>query len=104
MRQLTFLKGAYIVSYMADVRQFSTIFFDLDGTLLPLDEKQFMQEYLVRFLEKCRKELVDPRLAQQALMAGVEAMRRADDGGRGATEIVSGRPFSPISLSRKRTR
>ncbi len=66
---------------MADVRQISTIFFDLDGTLLPLDEKQFMQEYLVRFLEKCRKEHIDPVQAQQALMAGVHAMRSGDGGG-----------------------
>ena len=78
---MTLPKGTYIVSCMEHVRQISTVFFDLDGTLLPLDEKQFMQEYLVRFLEKCRKELIDPRQAQQALMAGVEAMRRADDEG-----------------------
>ena len=67
---MTFPDGMYIVSGMADIRQISTIFFDLDGTLLPIDEKRFMQEYLVRFLEKCRKEQIDPAQAQQALMAG----------------------------------
>lgn len=78
---MTFPDGMYIVSGMADIRQISTIFFDLDGTLLPIDEKRFMQEYLVRFLEKCRKEQIDPAQAQQALMAGVHAMRSEDGGG-----------------------
>ncbi len=60
---------------MADMKQISTIFLDLDGTLLPLDEEKFMAEYLVKFTKRCVVEGLDPALAQKALLGGVLAMK-----------------------------
>ncbi len=65
---------------MTEMEKVSTVFFDLDGTLLPLDEKQFMVEYLARFTQRCITEQLDPGRAQEALMAGVMSMQ--GEGGR----------------------
>ncbi|MEC9485030.1 MAG: HAD family hydrolase [Candidatus Izemoplasma sp.] len=51
----------------------TTIFFDLDGTLLPMDFNQFMKKYFAG-LAKHFYDLMDPTTLQKAVMGGTEAM------------------------------
>ena len=56
----------------------STILFDLDGTLLPMDQQQVMYAYLKLFRQKCRSIDLDPDRATDALMTGLQAMGAHD--------------------------
>jgi len=64
---------------------FKGVFFDLDGTLLPLDLAELMNSYF-RALAVKLSPYVEPRLFLSALMAGVEQMLAND--GRGTNEEV----------------
>lgn len=50
------------------------IFFDLDGTLLPMHQKQFEHEYFKRITIKFAKLGYDSEYFQKALWAGINAM------------------------------
>lgn len=52
----------------------TTILFDLDGTLLPMDQDQFMMGYFDLFTKRCVRLGFDAQLSGKALFAGVGAM------------------------------
>lgn len=52
----------------------NTILFDLDGTLLPLDQDQFIQDYFSRFVIKGQELGYSPELLLAALQRGITAM------------------------------
>lgn len=52
----------------------NTILFDLDGTLLPLDQDQFIQDYFSRFVVKGQDLGYSPKLLLAALQRGITAM------------------------------
>ncbi|MDD3478351.1 MAG: HAD family hydrolase [Candidatus Izemoplasmatales bacterium] len=54
------------------------ILFDLDGTLLPLDETKFMKLYFGGIGAKFAKHGYDPNQIIQAIIAGTEQMRSND--------------------------
>ncbi|PKL10955.1 MAG: HAD family hydrolase [Spirochaetae bacterium HGW-Spirochaetae-4] len=56
-----------------------TLLFDLDGTLLPMDQSRFMQAYLEAFAGKCIQLSLPVRLSLKALDTGFKAML-ANDG------------------------
>ena len=56
-----------------------TLLFDLDGTLLPMDQKRFMEAYLGAFAGKCKQLSLPVPLALEALDNGFKAML-ANDG------------------------
>lgn len=56
----------------------TTILFDLDGTLLPMDQKKFMEAYLVVFAQKCRELELPVERSVQALNTGFLAMLSND--------------------------
>jgi FMN phosphatase YigB (HAD superfamily) len=51
-----------------------TILFDLDGTLLPLDQDRFIQDYFARFVIKGQELGYSPELLLSALQRGITAM------------------------------
>ncbi len=57
----------------------TTILFDLDGTLLPLDQKQFMHNYFALFAKRCNELGYDAEHTLPALKKGLAAML-ANDG------------------------
>lgn len=52
----------------------TTIFFDLDGTLLPMDQDKFIQSYLGHMAKKMAPHGYDPKLLAKAVWAGTGAM------------------------------
>lgn len=56
----------------------TTILFDLDGTLLPMDQERFMEAYLTVFAQKCRDLDLPVERAVQALNTGFVAMLSND--------------------------
>lgn len=52
----------------------TTIFFDLDGTLLPMDQEVFIKSYLDQMAKKMAPYGYDPKLLSQAVWAGTAAM------------------------------
>ena len=56
----------------------TTILFDLDGTLLPMDQNKFIQSYLGRMAKKLAPYGYDPDLLTKALWAGTGAMVKND--------------------------
>lgn len=54
---------------------FKTIFFDLDGTLLPMDLNHFLTSYFGRLTKAC-SHLLEPTVLHQNLWASTEAMIR----------------------------
>ncbi|WP_319757519.1 HAD family hydrolase [uncultured Sphaerochaeta sp.] len=52
----------------------NTILFDLDGTLLPLDQDQFIQDYFSRFVIKGQELGYSPELLLTALQRGITTM------------------------------
>ena len=55
-------------------RRYSTVFFDLDGTLLPIDTKQFMNAYMASIGRYMAEHGLDAQAGGEALFAGVMAM------------------------------
>lgn len=60
----------------------TTILFDLDGTLLPMDQDVFVNSYLRRMAERLAPHGYDPRLLVKAIWDGTGAMVK-NDGLRG---------------------
>lgn len=58
----------------------TTILFDLDGTLLPLDHEAFAHGYFTLFREHCAHLGYDSKAASDGLMAGMMAMLNDADG------------------------
>jgi FMN phosphatase YigB (HAD superfamily) len=54
----------------------TTVFFDLDGTLLPMDQDHFIKMYLDAMAKKMMPYGYDPRLLMKSIWAGTEAMVR----------------------------
>jgi FMN phosphatase YigB (HAD superfamily) len=51
-----------------------TLLFDLDGTLLPIDQDQFMHAYFALFVRKAGELGLDEKAALAGLQAGLKAM------------------------------
>ena len=56
----------------------TTILFDLDGTLLPMDQDRFIQSYIGRMAKKLAPYGYDPHLLTKGLWAGTGAMVKND--------------------------
>lgn len=56
----------------------NTIFFDLDGTLLPLREDKFIEIYFQKLATYFAKLGFDPKEFIQVILSGIEAMRYND--------------------------
>ena len=54
------------------------IFFDLDGTLLPMDQDLFVKDYLHRLAAYMGQHGYDPKAVAEAVMEGVAAMVKND--------------------------
>ncbi|MBS6940946.1 MAG: HAD family hydrolase [Slackia piriformis] len=63
---------------MQEPRAYTTVFFDLDGTLLPIDTGDFMSAYTVSLGEFAHDRGLDGRAVMEALFAGVKAMAKND--------------------------
>lgn len=55
-----------------------TILFDLDGTLLPLDQEQFLKEYFGRMSKMIATKGIDPKPLTKAIWIGTDAMIKND--------------------------
>lgn len=55
-------------------QRITTCLFDLDGTLLQMDQRVFMKAYLTEFTSKCTQLGLDAEQALRAFHAGVDAM------------------------------
>jgi HAD superfamily hydrolase (TIGR01509 family) len=56
----------------------TTILFDLDGTLLPMDQHIFVKSYFGRMAQHLAPYGYEPQLLHKALMAGLDAMYEND--------------------------
>lgn len=56
----------------------NTLLFDLDGTLLPMDQEQFIHEYFSLLGKKAASLGYDPHKTIKAIWAGTEAMVKND--------------------------
>ncbi len=64
----------------------TTIFFDLDGTLLPFDEREFFHTYVKLFGEKCESYGLERGAAVDALLTGFSRML-SNDGTKSNEEV-----------------
>ena len=72
----------------------TTMLFDLDGTLLPMDQEGFVKDYLGRLAKKMAPHGYDPQLLVQAVWKGTGAMVKND--GRQSNEAVFWQVFTGI--------
>ncbi|MGM9548877.1 MAG: HAD family hydrolase [Faecousia sp.] len=72
----------------------TTIFFDLDGTLLPMDQDTFVKDYLGRLAVKMAPYGYDPQLLVKAIWKGTGAMVKND--GKTLNEAVFWQVFTDI--------
>ena len=56
----------------------TTVLFDLDGTLLPMDQDQFLKAYLGRMAKKLSPHGYDPQALTKAIWKGTGAMIQND--------------------------
>lgn len=59
-------------------RSYTTVFFDLDGTLLPMDTDVFMKRYFKALGTFAAENGLDSDMCLGAVMAGVKAMAKSD--------------------------
>lgn len=71
-----------------------TIFFDLDGTLLPMDQDLFIKAYLGGLIKTLAPKGYDPEAIGNALWASTRAMMKND--GKVSNEEMFWRSFSAI--------
>lgn len=64
----------------------TTFLFDLDGTLLPMDQDQFIKAYMGGLAAKMAPHGYDPKLLIKSIWQGTEAMVR-NDGSRSNEEV-----------------
>lgn len=62
----------------------TTVLIDLDGTLLPMDQHQFLEAYYNLFTTRCKKEGIDTSVALNALNRGINSM--LNNGGEESNE------------------
>ena len=72
----------------------TTILFDLDGTLLPMEQEVDVKDYLGRLAKKMAPHGYDPQLLVQAVWKGTGAMVKND--GRQSNEAVFWQVFTGI--------
>lgn len=72
----------------------TTILFDLDGTLLPMDQDVFVKDYLGRLAKKMAPHGYDPQLLVKAIWKGTGAMVAND--GKQSNEAVFWQTFTGI--------
>ena len=58
--------------------EINTVLFDLDGTLLPMDQDVFIKSYFGRLAKKLAPHGYDAKRLMQAIYAGMEAMFKND--------------------------
>ena len=58
--------------------QLTTVLFDLDGTLLPMDQDEFIKDYFVRIAHTMVGHGYDPKAFLEALHCGVRAVMEND--------------------------
>lgn len=66
--------------------QLTTVLFDLDGTLLPMDQDVFLKAYFGGLVKKLTPKGYDPRLLVDSIWAGTSAM--IQNGGEATNEDV----------------
>ena len=64
----------------------TTILFDLDGTLLPMDQEKFVQDYLGRMAKKLAPQGFDPDALVKGIWKGTGAMVK-NDGSKSNEEL-----------------
>ncbi len=64
----------------------TTVLFDLDGTLLPMDQNVFIKDYFTRLISKVAAFGYDPALLEKAIWKGSAAMVK-NDGERTNEEV-----------------
>ena len=72
----------------------TTILFDLDGTLLPMDQEVFVKDYLNRLAAKMIPYGYDPQMLVKAVWRGTGAMVAND--GRKSNEVVFWETFADM--------
>ena len=72
----------------------TTILFDLDGTLLPMDQDTFIHAYIGGLVKKAAPKGYDPRLLPKLIWAGTEAMVK--NNGESTNEDVFWKTFSSL--------
>ncbi len=75
-------------------RKISTLFFDLDGTLLPMDQDAFVEGYFKLLAKKMIPYGYDPQELIKAVWAGTGAMVKND--GRVTNDVVFWEAFKKI--------
>ncbi len=73
----------------------ATVLFDLDGTLLPMDQERFAKGYFGRLSVRMAQHGYDPKSFIDAIWAGTAAMVKND--GRETNETVFFRTFSALT-------
>ncbi len=71
-----------------------TVFFDLDGTLLPMDQEEFVNTYMGLLAKKMAPQGYDPKHLVAAMWAGTQAMVEND--GKQTNEAVFWADFCHI--------
>ena len=71
-----------------------TLLFDLDGTLLPMDQDQFVQSYFSRLAKKMA-DRIDPKQLVDTIWKGTSAMIMND--GRATNEQVFWQVFDKLT-------
>lgn len=61
-----------------ETRPYTMVFFDLDGTLLPMDTQAFLDAYMKNLAAFMAQHGIDPDLGMKALFAGIKAMGKND--------------------------
>lgn len=72
----------------------TTVLFDLDGTLLPMDQEVFVKDYLGRMAKKLAPYGYDPQLLTKAVWKGTGAMVKNDGSAR--NEAVFWQVFNAV--------
>lgn len=60
------------------IKKLKAVFFDLDGTLLPMNQEQFVKKYFETFSDKLSKHGYEPHELVKAVWSGYEAMKHND--------------------------
>ena len=72
----------------------TTVFFDLDGTLLPMDQEKFVKSYLGRMAKKMAPHGYDPEMLVKSIWMGTGAMVKND--GSATNETVFWNVFDQL--------
>ena len=67
-----------------------TVFFDLDGTLLPMDQEEFVNTYMGLLAKKMAPQGYDPKHLVAAMWAGISLSNAGAMAAHPLSELVSG--------------